>query len=181
MSKKDKQAAAARARAARHPGNRSNSAQSKKSKRSRAPVSRVSIDNPSMSPAADIQCKPLFDDDPPGLPDRPDEESDSDCGYDGGVNHDGSDNETDAWYSDVESLCEFEGDELDSNLEMLKAAFAADGDVFEDLMAKRTTMDWKKVEKRRSLGYNGQSVRRQQELAKKAKEDAATREAAKTS
>ena len=64
---------------------------------------------------------------------------------------------------------------------MLKAAFAADGDVFEDLMAKRTATDWKKVEKRRSLGYNGQSVRRQQEIAKKAKEDAVMREAAKIS
>jgi len=77
--------------------------------------------------------------------------------------------------SDVESLCEFEGDELESNLEMLKATFAADGDVFEALIAKRTATDWKKVERRR-MGYNGQSVRRQQELAKKAKEDAATRE-----
>jgi hypothetical protein len=96
-----------------------------------------------------------------------------------------SENETEAWTdnddaSDAESLCELEGEELEANLQMLMAALD-EGNVFEVLTAKKTTREWKKAESNRGFGYNGQSLCRRQEIAKKAKEDAATREAAKTS
>lgn len=113
-----------------------------------------------------------------------DANSDWDCGYDGGVNHDMSEDETEAWTdedaSDAESLCELEGEELEANLRMLMTALD-EGNVFEALMAKKTAREWEEAESNRGLGYNGHSLRRKQEIAKKALEDAATRKAAKTS
>jgi len=125
----------------------------------------------------------------PNLPsddiDDADTESDWDCGYDGGVGHNMSENETEAWTddddaSDAESLCELEGEELEANFRVLMAALDK-GTPFEMFHAKKTAQEWKKAERNRNLGYNGLSLRRRQEIAKKAKEDAATREAAKTS
>ena len=48
-------------------------------------------------------------------------------------------------------------------------------------MAKKTAREWKQAESNQRFGYNWHSLRRRQEIAKKAKEDAATWEAAKTS
>jgi hypothetical protein len=119
---------------------------------------------------------------PPDDIDDADTESDWDCGYDGGVGHNMSENETEAWTDDddasnAESLCELEGEELEANFRVLMA----EGTPFEMFHAKKTAQEWKKAERNRNLGYNGLSLRRRQEIAKKAKEDAATRKAAKTS
>jgi hypothetical protein len=50
-------------------------------------------------------------------------ESDSDCGYEGGIDCDPSDDEEDSEddeWSDDESLAELEGDELEANLSALR-------------------------------------------------------------
>jgi hypothetical protein len=109
-------------------------------------------------------------------------ESDWECGYNGGVDHNMSENGTEAWTdntSDAESLCELEGKELEANFQMLMIALD-DGSVFDALMAKKTAQEWKKAESNWNLGYNGLSLQRKQELAKKEKEDAVIQETAKT-
>lgn len=90
-------------------------------------------------------------------------ESDWECGYDGGINHQISGDETcssDAEDSDEdeESLCGLEGAELVENLVALKEKDHGET-VFGVLMAKKSTGDWKNVEQNRDLGYNGLFLR----------------------
>lgn len=64
-------------------------------------------------------------DDNPSPPSDRETDSESDCGYEGGVDYDSSDDEYDStdsdenWSSD-ESLAELEGDELEANLQALR-------------------------------------------------------------
>jgi len=176
MSTKNKREAAARARIGRDAARRSGLLPHSVSMQSASSTRSVSESNVSNLPPSDFHRDNTLDSDAV---------SDWDCGYDGGVSYDTSENETEAWTEDdeaseAESLCELEGDELEANFRVLMVALD-EGTEFETLMAKKTAREWNKVESNRNLGYNGLSLRRKQEIAKKAKEGAATREAAKTS
>jgi len=120
--------------------------------------------------------------------------SESDCGYTGGVNcyWEDSDYEPDCPGTDssqgqsdcdTESLSEFEGDDLEINLEELRAEL----DLLEapskyaQITGWKSVKEWKKVEKNRALGYTGTSQRTQQRKAKEARERATFRKEAQIS
>jgi hypothetical protein len=102
-------------------------------------------------------------------------ESDSDCGYEGGVDCDSSDDdseqdfEEDQW-SDDESLAELEGDELDVNLSALhEEAKSWDApNVFKQMMSPKDSNEWKKAEGNWALGYNKNSTDTQERRRKEA-------------
>lgn len=115
-----------------------------------------------------------------------DSDSDSDCGYDGGVNYQWSSSEyepgydsSDEWTSDAESLAEFEGDELEANLQSLREEALALGGP--QIMQPKSAEDWKKAEKNRAWGYTGTSQRSRQRNEKNARERDAFRKEARTS
>ena len=81
--------------------------------------------------------------------------SDSDCGYKGGV--DFSLSKSDSFdYSDAESLEELEAEELEANLNELRAELKELPICmkYDLLMEPKTAKDWKKVENC-TLGYTG--------------------------
>lgn len=105
-------------------------------------------------------------------------DSDSDCGYNGGVNYYGSDGDSDehldenSGISDAESLEELEGVALEENLADLRAELEelAAATQYEQIMGPKSAKQWKRVEKNQSLGYTGTSQRTQQRKAKEARE-----------
>ena len=116
---------------------------------------------------------------------RASSDPDSDCGYAGGVNCDwsDSDSEYDEDYTDMESLEDMDGDELDDNLQELKAELE---DLFtptkyDQIMEPKLTTDWKKAEQNRNLGYSGNSKRTRERRAKEARDREASRTEARTS
>ena len=124
-------------------------------------------------------------------------DSQSDCGYTGGVNvevlssdsdsseyePDTSDSESE--WSDGESLCELEGGALEENLASLKAEVDAlqqpTGFKFEKIVEEKTAAEWKKAEQNRALGYNGHSDRTKRRQNKTARDLADYREKRRTS
>ena len=112
-------------------------------------------------------------------------ESDSDCGYRGGVDHypsdDGEDTEED--WSDDESLAELEGDELEASLSVLRneAEIHSVPSHFWQMMSQRDPKEWKKAEANRALGYNKNSTRTQERRRKEARGREAFKADAKTS
>jgi hypothetical protein len=161
MGRKDKLAAAARARAGR--------TRSKPSKS----TSNQDGGNPDEAAAAAIERENH-------LPRLADVESDMDCGYRGGVNIEISSDESDTTEGIVgsdeetqESLFEYTDKELDENLGTLRAAEA---EMIKNLdapiMKSRSEKEWKKIEKNWKLGYTGTSKRTQQRHAKTAREQA---------
>jgi hypothetical protein len=88
-----------------------------------------------------------------------------DCGYEGGVNYDSSDDEYDStdldenWSSD-ESLAELEGDELEANFQALKQeAKSLDAPTaFKVMMTPKDANDWQKAEANRALSYTKNST-----------------------
>ncbi|KAH7902939.1 hypothetical protein BJ138DRAFT_1120921 [Hygrophoropsis aurantiaca] len=124
----------------------------------------------------------------------------SDCEYTGGVNtmlpsdseyetdpH--SDFEEDGMESDLESLCELEGNELDANLAAIGAATCVTQgsqsppttSMHNELLIPKTMASWKKAERNRALGYNGHSERTQRRRDKEARDRAEKREKLKNS
>jgi hypothetical protein len=101
-------------------------------------------------------------------------DSESDCGYEGGVDCDPSDDE---------SLAELEGDELEANLSALhKEAESQDApNAFKQMMSHKDSKEWKKVEANRALGYTKNSIRTQERRRKEAREQEASQAEAKTS
>jgi hypothetical protein len=105
-------------------------------------------------------------------------DSDSDCGYNGGVNYYGSDSDSDEYLdensgiSDTESLEELEGVALEENLADLRVELEelAAATQYEQIMEPKSERQWKRVEKNRSLGFTGTSQRTQQRKAKEARE-----------
>jgi hypothetical protein len=115
-----------------------------------------------------------------------DSESESDCGYTGGVNMDMSDSDEEGsdWVdSDAESLSEFSGSELDVNLEELQqeAEDLRKPMVNWKIMERKSPKEWAKAEKNRGLGYTGLSDRTRQRREKEARDRAAFWDAAQTS
>ena len=118
-------------------------------------------------------------------------ETDSeDCGYEGGVDCESSDDEydptvdSDEDWSDDESLAELEGDELEANLCALREEEAESLDApnaFRQMMVRKDAKEWKKAEGNRAFGYTMNSTRTQERRRKEARERAAFREKAKTS
>jgi hypothetical protein len=116
-------------------------------------------------------------------------DSESDCGYEGGVNCEPSDDEydpttdSDEDWSDDESLAELEGDELEANLHALREeAESLDAPTaFRQMMVPKDAGEWKKAEGNRALGYTKNSTRTQERRRKEARERAAFREEAKIS
>ncbi|KAG1885489.1 hypothetical protein F4604DRAFT_1971959 [Suillus subluteus] len=95
--------------------------------------------------------------------------SDSDCGYTGGVNCHDFDMDFDGYAdeewsdSDEESVVEFEGDELENNLQELR-----EPSKYGLITGVKTSQQWKKAEKKRGFGYTGNLQRSQQHHAKAA-------------
>ena len=94
-------------------------------------------------------------------------DSESDCGYMGGVDYYGFDSDdkfeprSDRCWSDSdgESLAELEGEELESSLRELKVeldALAAPSK-YDLIAAAKTGQEWKTAEKKRRFGYTGNS------------------------
>jgi hypothetical protein len=104
-------------------------------------------------------------------------DSDSDCGYNGGVNYYRSDSDSDKYLdessgiSDAESLEELEGVALEENLADLRVELEelAAATQYEQIMGPKSAKR-KRVEKNRSLGYTGTSQHTQQRKAKEARE-----------
>jgi hypothetical protein len=118
-------------------------------------------------------------------------DSDSDVGYEGGVDctwsdsdyEPGTDSGSDWCDSDADSLSEFEGEGLEANLQELREELEALGAPVEyhGIRAPRSAKEWKKIEGNRALGYTGHSQRTQQRKAKEAREQTAMREEARES
>ena len=88
--------------------------------------------------------------------------------------------------SDEESLVEFEGEELEQNLQNLSDRYAQvepDKPTVYELICNNsvTKREWKKAEANRSLGYTGNSTRTRERGRQKARELQKFREHAKTS
>jgi len=115
-------------------------------------------------------------------------DSESDCGYEGGVDCKSSDDEYDPTdgdedWSDDKSLAELEGDELEANLcalhEEVESLHAPT--VFRQMMVAKNAKEWKKVEGNQALGYTKNSTHTWERRRKEAREQAMFREKAKTS
>ena len=118
-------------------------------------------------------------------------DSESDCGYTGGVDYHGFDSDDEfepgsdgCWSdSDGESLAELEGEELESSLRELKVeldALAAPSK-YDLIAAAKTSQEWKMAEKKRGFGYTSNSQRTKQRNAKAAREKEIARKIAKNS
>ncbi|KAF8235258.1 hypothetical protein L208DRAFT_1376574 [Tricholoma matsutake] len=115
-------------------------------------------------------------------------DSESDCGYEGGVDCESSDDEydpadEDGDWSDDKSFAELEGDELEANLHALhEEVESLDAPtVFRQMMVAKNAKEWKKVEGNRALGYTKNSTCTWERRRKEAQEQATFREKAKTS
>ena len=102
-------------------------------------------------------------------------ESDLDCGYEGGVDCDPSDDEEDSEddeWSDDESLAELEGDELEANLSALREEAESwdTPNVFKQMMSPKDSKEWNKAEANQALGYNKNSSCTQERRRKEAQE-----------
>jgi hypothetical protein len=78
---------------------------------------------------------------------------------DSNYTHSGEESDTD---SEDESLTELEGDELEANLQELKAKLADLGTIhtkYDQVMQVKSSDDWKKAEQNHTLGYTGNSQR----------------------
>lgn len=123
------------------------------------------------------------------LPITVDSDSDSDCQYLGGVNFypsddDYTDSGEESTDTELESLAELEGDELEANLRELRAELEDLGTIhtkYDHIMQMKSVTDWKKAERNRTLGYTGNSRRTQLRKAKEAREREALRTEAQTS
>jgi len=99
----------------------------------------------------------------------------SDCGYTGGINFNQSDDKYEpdspsglgSEWSDDESFLELEGGDLEEDLKGLRAETLLD-----KLSQPKTSVVWKKAEQNRSLGYNGLSSRTQRRRDKMARDRA---------
>ena len=127
-------------------------------------------------------------DDNPSPPSDCRTDSESDCGYEGGVNYDSSDDGYDStdsdenWSSD-ESLAELEGDELEANFQALQqeAKSLHAPIAFKVMMAPKDTNNWKKAEANHALSYTKNSTCMKERRRKEERERTEFQEKAKTS
>ena len=116
----------------------------------------------------------------------------SECDYTGGVGVNNSDSDTPEnsdWETDLtgDSLSELSGDELEQNLCMLQTESEPDSELptkptaFEKIATGASMAAWKRAERNRGLGYNGQSQRTHERRAQQARAAAKERENAKKS
>ena len=110
---------------------------------------------------------------------------DLDCGYDGGVNYDWSDSDSeyeDYTNTDSESLEEIDGDELDDNLYEWRAELddLVAPTKYDQIMEQKLTMDWTKAEQNHKLGYSGNSKCTKEWRAKEAHDRGVSRVGART-
>jgi hypothetical protein len=98
-------------------------------------------------------------------------DSDSDCGYEGGVNCSWSNLDSED-YSDADSLEELEGEELEANLNELRAELKELGipTKYDQFIELKTAKDWKEAEKNCTLGYTGHSKQTQEQRAKEGRD-----------
>jgi hypothetical protein len=115
-------------------------------------------------------------------------DSDSDCGYTGGVTVDVSETEcrSEDWEdtgSDNKSLSELSGDDLDENMAEIRAELEVleAPSIFAMMLKGKIQKHWKKAESDRGLGYNGLSDRTWQRRKRNAWERVTRRESARTS
>ena len=118
-------------------------------------------------------------------------DSNSDCGYEGGVNYNWSESsdgdfDMEDYHdddSDMDSLEELEGEELEANLSELRAEL--EGLVaptkYEQVAELKLLKEWKKAEQTCTLGYTGHSQRTQEWRAKDARDRKASCVEAQTS
>ena len=109
-------------------------------------------------------------------------DSNSDCGYKGGVNF--SLSKSDSFdYLDAESLEELEGEELEANLNELRAELKELPTCmkYDMLMELKTVKDWKKAEENHTLGYTGNLKCTQERQAKDLHDRKTSRAKAQTS
>jgi len=118
-------------------------------------------------------------------------DSDLECtGWSGGVNHVLSDSEHDEDWEDVHSVSEdstADDSDSDGDLEELEGQDLLEGlekhweveqemqdlmkpMLYDILMGKKMVKEWKRVEAKRGLGYNGLSDRRKREINQKQRE-----------
>ncbi|KIM89696.1 hypothetical protein PILCRDRAFT_2013 [Piloderma croceum F 1598] len=145
MGLKDKQKSAARATAARLGG-----AKAQDCLADPTPLDNIIPETIDNTPAINISS-----------------DSDSDCGYEGGVNcywSDSDDSDFSEEYSDAESLEELEGDELEANLLELRTELTDLGapTKYDQIMELKLEKEWRKVEQNCALGYNGNSKQTQE-------------------
>ena len=114
-------------------------------------------------------------------------DSESDCGYEGGVDCKSLDDEYDPTdgdedWSDDKSLAELEGDELEANLHALREVESLHSPtVFRQMMVAKNAKEWKKVEGNQALGYTKNSTCTWERKRKEVQEQATFQEKAKTS
>ncbi|KAG1890509.1 uncharacterized protein F5891DRAFT_987041 [Suillus fuscotomentosus] len=176
MGKKHQHSAAARARAARW--------------------NPTAVPVPSPSPEAVDDSEPLIqqcEDTEPHDYFVIESDSCSECEYTGGVNVDSSDSDYKPgdldWETELtdDTLSELSGDELEENMRMLQAESAIEADLlaqpaaFEKIAMGVSSAAWKKAEKNRGLGYNGQSQQTYERRGQQAQAAAKVRENAKKS
>lgn len=139
--------------------------------------------NTTKSPLAD--CPNL-----PELASNSESDTDSDCGYEGGVSCKSSSDECgpaadlDEDWSNDESLAELEGDELEANLYALQEAESKPLDAptaFKQMMVPKDAKEWKRAEGNQVFGYTKNSTCTQERRRKEAWDWEAFWETAKTS
>jgi len=167
MGKRHKQQAVARARAGR------------------ATIRNITGSRPRVR-LLESHVQPATDSEPDVITD----ESDGECGYTGGVNccfySDGEEGDwSDDDNSELEQLDEMEGEELENNLQALKAAMdllevpSRNPTIFDKISRHHSLKDWENAKKK--LGYSGNLSQTQRRRDKDARDQAEIREAAKIS
>ncbi|CAK5267892.1 unnamed protein product [Mycena citricolor] len=175
-TKKSKKAAAARARAARHPQKRPVLEPETGKRRIR--------NTPSTSGSS---CDRAVNELPDVLIDLSLATDESDCGYDGGIEvetssadeyvpRDGSEDFTDTEISEYDA--KWFAEELGSEMEALERRKKT---MFEQIQEKRTAQEWKTAETGRNLGYNGNGKRTRDRREAEARQRDKKRKEAKTS
>jgi len=162
----------------------------------RARTARWNLTVPSPSPEAAVAAEPPIqqcEDTEPHHCIVIESDSCSECEYTVGVNVDSSDSDYEPGDWDLETeltddtLSELSGDELEHNMHMLQAESAVEADLltqptaFEKIATGVSSAAWKKAEKNRGLGYNGQSQRTYEWRGQRAQAAAKERENAKKS
>ncbi|KAK7042832.1 hypothetical protein R3P38DRAFT_3449566, partial [Favolaschia claudopus] len=179
-SKKHQREAAARARAARHPPKPPTPLEEP----SESQEDQRGLHNETNFPAMDLDTpsNPL----PPLEPDfdLSFDDSDSECGYEGGVDHEPSDDEylceldRDSDFTDSD-LSEFDEEMIECLKKELEAL--AKPTPFEKVRETKSNKEWAKAEANRGLGYNGHSERTTFRRNAEARERETKRKAAKMS
>jgi len=166
---------------------RARAAASEKRRASRKP-SFASIENPTEpSPAPSAQPPPPSPE-PLQLPSPilVGFDSESECGYQGGVNHNISDDDGDNLHGDgsegtdagYETLSEFDDSDVE---EMERRGAAIQESLYLQIQLHKSVKEWRRTEANHALGYNGHSSRTIRQQAMEARKRQEMRDTAKMS